>query len=173
MKTHWRQIVLPIALVLTLGIGAISGIVIDREWLNPPATQAGVGINAHLLQEAWTTIQQKYVDRSALQTERLTYGAIGGLVDVLGDTDHSRFLTPEMVKEEDTLESGQFEGIGAEVSVNSGHVTIVAPLDDSPAQRAHLRPGDIIAKGTPIDLCRGVALPGLHPRLGGLLWPIW
>jgi carboxyl-terminal processing protease len=146
MKTHWRQIVLLIALVLTLGIGAMGGMVIDREWLNPPATQDGVGINAHLLQEAWNTIQQKYVDRPALQPERLTYGAIGGLVDALGDTDHSRFLTPEMVKEEDTLESGQFEGIGAEVSVNSGHVTIVAPLDDSPAQRADLRPGDIIAK---------------------------
>jgi len=146
MKSHWRQIVLLIALVLTLGIGAMGGIAIDREWLNPPATQAGVGVNTHLLQEAWNTIQQKYVDRSALLPDRLTYGAIGGLVDALGDTDHSRFLTPEMVKEEDTLESGQFEGIGAEVNVNDGHVTIVAPLDNSPAQRAHLRPGDIIAK---------------------------
>jgi carboxyl-terminal processing protease len=68
------------------------------------------------------------------------------MVDALGDTGHSRFLTPEMAQEQHNLTQGQFEGIGAEVQLKDGHVVIVAPIDGSPAQRASLQPGDIILK---------------------------
>jgi carboxyl-terminal processing protease len=80
------------------------------------------------------------------------------MVDALGDTGHSRFLSPEMVQEQHNFSQGQFEGIGAYVEMKDGHVVIVAPMDGSPAQQAGLHPGDIILKvdgenvaGLPID----------------------
>ncbi len=99
-----------------------------------------------LLTEAWNVIERVYVDRAAIKPQAMVYGAISGLVSALGDTGHSRFLTPEMVKQERNFSRGSFEGIGAEVQMKNNQVVIVAPLDDSPAQKAGLKPGDVILK---------------------------
>jgi len=99
-----------------------------------------------LISQAWNTIQHQYVDRAALQPTDLTYGAIGGMVDALGDTGHSTFLTPDAVKELRDMEKGEFKGIGVEIQVKGGRIVVVAPIDDSPAQRAGIQPGDIILK---------------------------
>src|SRR5258706_8130880 len=96
--------------------------------------------------QAWNTIQSQYVNRSSLHSEELTYGAISGMVDALGDTGHSTFLTPAMVKDLNNMERGEFKGIGIEIQVKGAHVVVVAPIDGSPAERAGLRPGDIILK---------------------------
>ncbi|MGE5138056.1 MAG: S41 family peptidase, partial [Rudaea sp.] len=96
--------------------------------------------------EAWSTIQRYYVDRSAINQKNLTYGAISGMVDALGDTGHTSFLSPQMVKQENNFTQGSFEGIGAEVDKQGDHIVIVAPIDNSPAQAAGLKPGDIIMK---------------------------
>jgi carboxyl-terminal processing protease len=100
----------------------------------------------HLMTQAYNIIQRQYVARSAIQPTELTYGAINGMVEALGDTGHSAFLTPDMVKELRTMEHGEFKGIGVEIQVKAGRIVIVAPLDDSPAQRAGLQAGDIILK---------------------------
>ena len=120
----------------------------------PPQAEA----NFKLMAEAWNTIERVYVDRKAINPQRMTYGAIGGMVDSLGDTGHSRFLTPPMLKQERNLTRGRFEGIGAEVQMKNGQLVIVAPIDGSPAQQAGLKPGDIILKvddqdvsGLPLD----------------------
>ena len=99
-----------------------------------------------LIKEASTKISQHYVDRSAVSSHNLTYGAISGMVEALGDTGHSTFLSPEMLKMQHDSIRGKFEGIGAEVQMKAGQLVIVAPLDDSPAQRAGIRPGDVILK---------------------------
>jgi carboxyl-terminal processing protease len=99
-----------------------------------------------LMSQAWNTIQNQYVNRSSLQSEELTYGAINGMVDALGDTGHSTFLTPAMVKDLKNMERGEFKGIGVEIQVKGPHIVIVAPIDGSPAEHAGLRAGDIILK---------------------------
>lgn len=99
-----------------------------------------------LMAEAWNTIQQVYVDRSALKPRDMTYGAIGGMVDSLGDLGHSSFLTPDMIKEEREFTQGQYKGVGLELRYEKGHAVIIAPLDGSPAQRAGLRSGQVITK---------------------------
>ncbi|HMK51935.1 MAG TPA: S41 family peptidase [Thermodesulfobacteriota bacterium] len=144
-----------------LGLGLILGAILSCRLLIafapdtiPPAAES----NFRSMAEAWNTIERVYVDRSALNAKLMTYGAISGMVDALGDTGHSRFLTPEMVKQERNLTRGEIEGIGAEVQMKNGQVVIVAPIDGSPAQRAGLKPGDIILKvddkdvsGLPLD----------------------
>ncbi len=125
---------------------------------SPDSIPAGAESNFRLMAEAWNTIQRVYVDRNAVKPQLITYGAIGGMVDALGDTGHSRFLTPEMLKQERNLARGKFEGIGAEVQMKNGQLVIVAPIDGSPAQKAGLKPGNIILKvddqdvsGLPLD----------------------
>ena len=99
-----------------------------------------------LMSQAWNTIQSQYVNRSSLQSSELTYGAISGMVDALGDTGHSTFLTPAMVKDLKNMERGEFKGIGIEIQIKGPHVVVVAPIENSPADHAGLRAGDIILK---------------------------
>ncbi len=148
MKLIGRRLLLIGIVVLALGLGLTGGIVLDRQVLNAatPVPSLATGPDVQLIQDAWQTIQQQYVDRTAVQTQTLTYGAIGGMVDALGDTGHSRFLSPDMLKAEHNSLNGQFAGIGAEVQATGDHVTIVAPIDNSPAQQAGLQAGDVILK---------------------------
>ena len=97
-----------------------------------------------LMAQAWNAIHTHYVDRTSIKPVPLTYGAISGMVAALGDTGHSEFLSPEMIKDEEDFTAGKYEGIGAEVRMKESHVVIVTPLDGSPAQKAGLRPGQII-----------------------------
>jgi carboxyl-terminal processing protease len=97
-----------------------------------------------LMAQAWNAIHDHYVDRASIKPAPLTYGAISGMVAALGDTGHSGFLSPEMIKEEEEFTEGKYEGIGAEVKMKEDHVVIVTPLDGSPARKAGLQPGQII-----------------------------
>jgi len=105
-----------------------------------------------LMAQAWNTIQSQYVENASLQSQELTYGAISGMVDALGDTGHSTFLTPAMVKDLKNMERGEFKGIGVEIQVKGTRVVVVAPIDDSPAEHAGLRAGDIILKVSGLDV---------------------
>jgi carboxyl-terminal processing protease len=122
--------------------------------------------NFKLMAEAWNAIEQQYVDRSAVQPRIMTYGAISGMVDSLGDTGHSVFLTPEMVQAERTLEHGEFVGIGAELRMKNKQAVIVAPMDGTPAQKAGLRPGDIII-GVDGRSVEGLPLPEIVGKVTG------
>ncbi len=149
MITQRARYLLALALLLgILGLGLIAGVVLDRQVLSgyapPPTIPAEARPAFQLMAEAWNLISRVYVDQAAVQPNVLTFGAIAGMVDALGDTGHSRFLSPAMVQEQNRFMQGNYEGIGAEVQMKDGHAVIVAPFDDSPAQQAGLRPGDII-----------------------------
>ncbi len=132
-----------LALVIALGLGMVGGVAVDRIAAGG-LSALDVPRNFRLIAEAWNIIEAVYVDRAAVQPRPMTYGAISGMVDALGDTGHSRFLSPSMVKALGEIQRSKFEGIGAEIQVRNGRVLIVAPLDRSPAQRAGLRSGDVI-----------------------------
>lgn len=95
----------------------------------------------------WRTLQlvkEKYVDRP-VDEKKMMYGSVKGLVESLGDA-HSAFLDPDENKRFHSDLEGNFDGIGAEIAVREGNLTIVAPLDNSPAERAGIRPLDLIVK---------------------------
>ena len=160
------------------GLGAAVGLVIGCQLLGAYYSSGQIPAYAQddfrLMAEAWNTIEKFFVDRSAVNPRRMTYGAISGMTASLGDTGHTRFLTPEMAKQEKSLMRGTLEGIGAEVRMKDNQVVIVAPLDDSPAQKAGLKPGDIILKvdgrnisGLPLEQAVGFILgpPGSLVKL--------
>ncbi|HQU15864.1 MAG: S41 family peptidase [Gammaproteobacteria bacterium] len=152
MKTGNRANHLRTAAVglLWLLSGVVAGVVVDRQILAgvvPPDRIPATAVpDFRLIDQAWNLIDAHYVDRSAVNPRKMTYGAISGMVDALGDTGHSTFLTPEMVSEARDAVQGHFPGIGAEVRMQDKRVIIVTPLDGSPAQKAGLKPGDIIFK---------------------------
>lgn len=91
------------AVVLLPGVGLTGGIVLDRQvlakyMLTDTAPPDAVS-SFHLMAEAWNTIHQSYVGSPAIRAQALTCGAIGGMVDALGDERHSRFLSVQMVRE--------------------------------------------------------------------------
>jgi carboxyl-terminal processing protease len=142
--------------MILLGAGFAGGISYDQRVLLSKTQKvivpSGAAADFQLLVDAWKTVRQNYVDQPAAKDQTLVYGAISGMVDALGDTGHSRFLTPEMVKSEQSFESGQLEGIGAEVEMKGDNVVIVTPLEGSPAQKAGVVPGDIILKVDGVDV---------------------
>ena len=152
--------------VLIFGAGIGSGIFIDRLNSNGITSSQIDKADLQLMNQAWDLIHQKYVDQSAVTPQNLTYGAISGMVNSLGDTDHSVFLTPEDIKLENTAIQGKFGGIGATVGTKDGNVVIVASMDGLPAQKASLQSGDIILK---VD---GQAVTGIEDAVNHIRGPV-
>ncbi|MDA8364567.1 MAG: S41 family peptidase [Gammaproteobacteria bacterium] len=179
---------LAVALLLIFVFGFVTGVAVDRHTVSDIIQACTVPRKAvpdfRLMAEAWNTIQHHYVDRAAIKPRRIAYGAIAGMVNSLGDTDHSTFLTPNMVHEERESLRGQFAGIGVEVQMKNRRLVIVAPIDGSPAQKAGLQAGDVILEvngknigGQPINKVVGeikgppgthVSLTVLNPKTGKL-----
>ncbi|RNA67530.1 S41 family peptidase [Alteribacter keqinensis] len=109
---------------------------------------------AEKFHKAYSIIMDRYVE--AFDEEELLEGAINGMLEVLDDP-YSVYMDQETAREfMDSLDSS-FEGIGAEVSMTNGKVTIVAPFRDSPAEKAGLRPNDQIV-GIDGDSIEGLSL---------------
>lgn len=96
--------------------------------------------------QAWGLVQENFVDREALDPTTMTYGALRGMVQSLGDAGHTAFLTPEERQRQQTDLSGSFSGIGAQLSVRDQLPVIVAPFDGSPADQAGVKAGDVIMR---------------------------
>jgi carboxyl-terminal processing protease len=102
-------------------------------------------INFSLFWNAYNTLKEKFIDPGKLSDQDILYGAISGMTNSLGDPYTTFFNPTEAKKFEDEL-SGFFEGIGIEMGVKKEQLTIIAPLEGTPAQKAGLRAGDEIIK---------------------------
>lgn len=102
-------------------------------------------IDFALFWNVWDLLETKYVESDKLDARILFYGAIKGMLAATGDP-YTTFFDPNENKKFSEDISGNFEGIGAELGIKSGILTIVAPLQGSPAEKAGLRSGDKIIK---------------------------
>ncbi len=95
--------------------------------------------------KTWDLLHERFVDRENLDKTTLLNGAIDGMLAATDDP-YTTFFDPEenTAFQEDI--SGSFDGIGAEIGMKNKVLTVVAPLDDSPAQKSGLRSGDKILK---------------------------
>lgn len=91
---------------------------------------------------ALTTIQADYVEE--LPSKDLIYGSLKGMLATLDP--HSQFLDPDEYKELKTETEGKFGGLGIEISIRDGLLTIITPIEDTPAWRAGIKAGDRIVK---------------------------
>jgi carboxyl-terminal processing protease len=90
--------------------------------------------------EAWNVVHQQYVDQP-VDDRALMQGAIRGMMDALGDKQ-TFYMEPKMYETETSSLQGQYEGIGAYVDTDGEYLTIVSPIEGSPAEKAGLKPGD-------------------------------
>ena len=102
-------------------------------------------IDFSLFWKVWDLLEEKYVGRADLDANKLFYGAIKGMLAASGDP-YTTFFTPEEQKAFKEDISGTFEGIGAEMGLRDGIITIVAPLEGMPAEAAGVRAGDRVLK---------------------------
>jgi carboxyl-terminal processing protease len=116
--------------------------------------------------EVWQLAENNFVDRSALDPQKLTYGAINGFITALGDEGHTRFLTPDEVAKQEEDIRGTFFGIGAQLGIKDGLPVIVAPFDGSPAAEAGIKAGDIIVEVDGEDVT-GLSLSETVDRIRG------
>lgn len=96
-----------------------------------------------LFWKVWDTIDSSYYDKSKIDVSKMVYGAISGMTAALGDP-YTAFLSPEenKVVEEDL--SGSFQGVGIQIGFKGKNLAVIAPLPNSPAERAGLKAGDLI-----------------------------
>ena len=106
---------------------------------------ANNGIDFSLFWKTWDTVKEKHINRKDLDAQKMVYGAISGMLKATGDP-YTSFFDPEESKYFSQDLSGSFEGIGAELGIKDNLLTVIAPLDESPAQKAGIRAGDKILK---------------------------
>ncbi len=177
MKTKIKTKILFIAgsIVLLAGVFAL-GIYIGYAH-RPSVTRVSsvidkdvpVGVTADFepFWKVWNLIDQKHPGADAITAQERVYGAIKGLVGSLNDP-YSVYFPPQDSKDFHDTINGSFEGIGMEVGIKDKVLTVIAPLKDTPAERAGIKAGDKVLKidatstndmsvDAAVDLIRGVA----------------
>lgn len=151
-KTHIVAALVTIALVFYGGFAYGRGYKTDEEKLagiiNKTDTLNSVDFAAFW--KAWNVVNEKFISSVSTSTEKVSdqarvYGAIGGMVSALNDP-YTVFFPPVEAKSFGEQISGQIEGVGMEVGMKDGVLTVVAPIKDTPAYKAGIKPGDKILK---------------------------
>ncbi|MEW6008428.1 MAG: S41 family peptidase [Candidatus Omnitrophota bacterium] len=147
------------AIVLAASISVISALVIFAA---EQIKKESVYPQLELFSDALTIVHSAYVDQVSVRD--LIYGALKGMLSSLDP--HSQFLDPEAYKELKVETEGQFGGLGIEITIKDNLLTIITPIEDTPAWKAGVKTGDRIVK---IDgeLTRDITLPDAVKKLRG------
>lgn len=89
-------------------------------------------------------LQSDYVNSEDLEPKKLIYGALEGMVSRLDP--YSQFLEPDEYKEIKAETQGEFGGLGVEIAIKDGLLTVVAPIEGTPASKAGIQPGDRVVR---------------------------
>lgn len=110
-----------------------------------PEDKAGQ-VDFSLFWQVWDTLGRKALTRKSINTQKMVYGAISGMVASLGDP-YTVFLPPTDNKDAKADLRGDFEGVGIQIDFNKdSRLTVVAPLSGTPAEEAGIKSGDLILK---------------------------
>ena len=132
--------VLFICFIAVFGLGIWIGDTKVAYHVSQPGT-----VDFSLFWDAYNTLQQKFIDSSKITNQKITYGAIEGMTNSLGDP-YTSFFDPTQAQRFQQDLAGSFDGIGVEIGVKKGLLTIIAPLKGTPGQKAGLQSGDFIIK---------------------------
>lgn len=100
-------------------------------------------VDFSLFWETWNSLSRKYVDEGKIDHQKMIYGAIGGMVDSIGDP-YTVFFEPPVTKKFEEEISGSFGGVGIEVGERDNILTVIAPIEGTPAHRAGIVAGERI-----------------------------
>ena len=126
-------------LVALLTVACVSQPVIQEQATNSRSLTTGF----ERVEEVWQLLEQQHITRSDLDSDKISEAAIRGMLESLDDP-YASFLDAEQFSMESQDVHGSFEGIGAHVGMRDEKITIIAPMPDSPAEKAGIRSGDVI-----------------------------
>jgi carboxyl-terminal processing protease len=134
--------------VVIIGLGALAGAVAGER------TQADLG-GADAFLQRYSELLTMVIERSPLEHNpaEFVYSSIDGMLELLDP--HTNFFRPEAFAHMRERQEGSFHGIGVIISVRGGRVTVISPIEGTPAARLGLRAGDII------EAVDGVATDGM------------
>src|SRR5512136_837913 len=140
--SHWKgmknfKIVLAILMVFIIGMTI--GLSRSRK---VSAVSDNVYDDLKIFTDVLGLLQKEYVEET--NSKDLVYGAIKGMLETLDP--HSAFMPPNMYKEMQEETKGRFEGLGIEITMKDGILTVVSPIEDTPAFKAGIMAGDQIIK---------------------------
>lgn len=149
-----KKISLPVTIVICLVLGFGGGVLYtNRNTATTASIQQLVNQDAGKIQnvdfslfwKVWSELSVKYVDKSKLDTQKMVYGAIQGMVNSVDDP-YTVFFPPTQAKQFADEISGAFGGVGMQIDIKDNILIVVAPLPDTPAAKAGIQTGDKILK---------------------------
>jgi len=119
----------------------VLGVVIGKGW-----EKTGYASESYeelkIFAEVLTQVKKHYVEDTP--TKDLVYGAVRGMLATLDP--HSSYMTPDMYKEMQVETRGEFGGLGIQIGVKDHQITVISPIEDTPAYVAGIESGDVITK---------------------------
>ena len=146
-------------------VGAIAGILVSLNFqaIGQLATRSPLPVEElRSFTEVFGAIKQNYVE--PVEDKKLITEAINGML--AGLDPHSAYLDAEAFKELQVGTQGQFGGLGIEVGMEDGLVKVISPIEDTPAYRAGIKPGDLIVKLDDVQV-KGMTLNDAVKRMRG------
>jgi carboxyl-terminal processing protease len=135
-----RSLIARLALVAALATAFFAGLAVDHVASAAKRASSQPYRPLDVFSDVLAHVENSYVDE--VDEKELVYGAIDGLVGRLDP--HSVFLRPEVFKSLRDETTGEFDGLGLEVTIQDGELTVVSPVVESPGERAGIKPGDRI-----------------------------
>jgi len=137
-----RKIIFSISLILLLGMVFSAGFYFGGYKkvceVCPPSS-----VDFSLFWESWKVLEEKFVDKTKFDVQKMIYGAISGMVESLDDP-YTVFMSPQESKKFTEDVRGSFGGIGIEIDIKKDQLVVVSPLEGTPAQKAGFKSGDKI-----------------------------
>ena len=128
--------------VYGLFIMLVVGIVVGRGWESRVSAEGETYEDLKTFAEVLSIVQKNYVE--IVKPKDLVYGAIRGMLNTLDP--HSAFMPPDVYKEIQVDTRGEFGGLGIQIGIKENRLTVIAPIEDTPADKAGIKPGDAILK---------------------------
>ena len=139
MQSKRRYLAFAGFVVITGLLGMILGAVVTHS---APVFARDRYADLQMFTKVLNLVEQHYVEE--VDTKKLIYGGIKGMLASLDP--HTNFLPPDIFKEFKTETTGEFGGIGIEISVQDDVLTVMSPIEDTPAYKAGIKGGDKIVE---------------------------
>jgi carboxyl-terminal processing protease len=137
------RVLLGVAAILVVGVIAVGAFLIGRSSDSASSASASAGdFDYGVLNQVHELLRRDYVKQDNLDDEALFEAAVNGMLDILND--HGTYYVTPTDHQLDTTLTGSFDGIGATISQYDNEIVIVAPIRDTPAEKAGIQSGDVI-----------------------------
>jgi carboxyl-terminal processing protease len=140
--SQWKRIGRLRIVLVIFGVFLVGVLIGSGQYQKVSALSNTTFEDLKLFSDVIHIIQKDYVEET--KSKDLIYGAIKGMLETLDP--HSAFMPPSVFKEMQEETKGRFEGLGIEITIKEGVLTVVSPIEDTPAFKAGILAGDQILK---------------------------